>query len=118
MRTKPTVILTTYPREISIDKIGIDTVYLSYIRASDKTKWSMMCKLENNRVIWASIFNSNSDYDKLYRKTNNTSAGRWRNDKEDPEITFTVINDLVDIKETYGDGSSTTKSFDVSQLEK
>jgi hypothetical protein len=105
-----------HPREISIEKVDNNIVYLSYIRSSDETKWSTMCKIENNRVVWASIFNSNRAYDILYRKTNNTSTGRWRNNKEDPEITFTAINNLVDIRETYGDGSSTIKSFDINQL--
>lgn len=72
--------------------------YLRYIRPSDKTTWSTRCRIEGNRVYWAS------------------DPGRWRDDPRDEVVTYEVNGTGLKVIEHYTDGSSNEKSYKRSEL--
>ena len=86
------------PLIIKIDKISGNVTHLSYIRKDDGKHWAYKCKLEGATVIWAS------------------DTGRWRTDKYDPKITFSVNKQKLSISEKYSDGSGDEKLYSLQQL--
>ncbi len=92
------IVMSKSPSIIKIDKVSKGIVYLSYIRASDGTKWTNKCKVEKDRVLWGS------------------EGGRWRDFPEDGVITYKIKGDKILIKETYQDGSSNEEEFSIKQL--
>jgi len=86
------------PNIIKIDKIKDQIIYLFYIRPSDKKRWAYRCKLSGNRIIWAS------------------DTGRWRDSQYDSKITYKINGENIKIKDRFGDGSVTMKSFSLNQL--
>lgn len=96
-------IATAMGRESSI--INIDSTegkitYLSYQRKGDGQRWTYRCKLEGDKVIWAS------------------DKGRWRIGPYDSEITFFVKGETVTITELYSDGSKTSNKYHITELGK
>ena len=81
------------PTIISITKTESGVVYLNYVRQNDGSRWSYRCKLEGDRVIWAS------------------ETGRWRTDGYDDKITHRINDNSVEIIQRFSDGSSSTKTF-------
>jgi hypothetical protein len=73
-------------------------IEVSYERPSDGKLWQYACKIDGNRVLWASL-------------SPDGSTGRWRDGSMDPTITFQVTDDKVIMTEKYFDGSSTSKEF-------
>lgn len=98
------VIMGRDPKIIKITKVKDGIYYLSYLRPSDRTKWSLRCKIEGNQVIWAS--------DESGR------PGRWRTHPADEKISFEVIQNgnFLKIKQQFSDGSFTSKDFTRSDL--
>lgn len=86
------------PSIISIDTVTSEEIYLSYIRADDKSKWNYKCKIDGSSVIWGS------------------HPGRWRVDNVDPKNEFHVEGDFLKISVNYSDGSATNKSFSLQDL--
>lgn len=72
-----------------------DVTVVSYCRPSDGSFSIYRCRLEGNRVVWAS------------------SEGRWRTHPDDEVLTFEVTDSgtKVKINETFSDGSKTQKIF-------
>ena len=84
---------------IKIDKQDGAVTHLSYVRPNDGTLWKYRCKLEGNRVIWAS------------------DTGRWRTDPLDEEILFKVDEASgVTITQEYTDGSKDEDHFSAKVL--
>lgn len=79
---------------------GVDgVVETSYVRPGDGTRWSQRCRLEGDKVVWAS------------------DTGRWRDSPADEVITFSVGPDRsVTIKQTYQDGSASEETFPAKKL--
>lgn len=86
------------PSIMKIDRTDGAVVYLSYIRPDDRSLWSYRCKIEGNRIIWAS------------------STGRWRTHPLDEVITFSVSGDRLHLDEAYSDQSTTKATFTRAQL--
>lgn len=86
------------PRIMKIDSTDGEIVYLSYIRPDDRSLWSYRCKIEGNRIIWAS------------------STGRWRTHPLDEVITFSVSGERLHLDQAYSDHSATKKTFTRAQL--
>lgn len=85
---------------ISMDKSSGGIHYLHYVRPNDKSKWFYKCKIEGDRIIWAS---NNSD-----------STGRWRVHELDPIIKYQVTNRVkLTITESYTDDSESVWSYSV-----
>lgn len=93
-------IMRRNPSTMTISKTDAGVTDLSYVRENDRTKWAYRCKLENNKVIWA------------------TDTGRWRTHPEDSVITYSENAKEIKIVEDYGDGSSTSEIYTELQLTK
>ena len=88
------------PRTI-ITKTNDGITSLHYMREEDQTKWSWLCKLNGDRLIWA------------------TDTGRWRTHPQDEVLTYRVTGSSLSIVYAGADGSVLGKeSFELSQLEK
>jgi hypothetical protein len=86
------------PKIVKVTKQDKGIVYLYYIRRDDGTKWSYRCKIEGGKVVWSS------------------DTGRWRTDPLDEQITYRINGKLLEIIQSYSDGSSTKESFKASQI--
>ena len=73
-------------------------IITSYRRPDDLTLWRNACRLEGDRVEWASI-------------RDDGSIGRWRNHLRDSVVTFDSTGVSVTIMETHADGSATKTSY-------
>jgi hypothetical protein len=76
-----------------------ETVYVTYIRPNDRTRWTQRCRFAGQRVIWAA------------------DGGRWRTELWDEVITFSSTPDTLTIRQVSADGESSSKTFTRSQLE-
>jgi len=70
----------------------------SYVRKDDGTKWSYRCRLDGDRIVWAS------------------DTGRWRTHPLDEVIRYMVDDGKLVVTETFSDGSSRSKTFAASEL--
>ena len=86
------------PKIMKIDRRDGDIVHLSYIRTDDGTRWSYRCRLEGDRVIWAS------------------DTGRWRTDPADEKILFSINAKGVTITQAWTDGSKSTDTYPAKAL--
>tara|TARA_R110002072_G_scaffold197707_1_gene355368 strand:- start:432 stop:785 length:354 start_codon:yes stop_codon:yes gene_type:complete len=83
------VVMGRAPNIMTTEKVNNGIVYLSYRRPSDNTKWSYRCRVEGNRIIWAS------------------AQGRWRTHSSDSVVTFghdgkkIWVKDSLSGKETF-----------------
>jgi hypothetical protein len=69
-----------------------------YLRPSDGSRWRNLCKFEGERVVWATL----DDKGRI---------GRWRDHPDDEVVTFDLTPQGVDIRQTFGDGSSTSGTY-------
>lgn len=79
------------PKIMRVTRIDGDTLFLSYGRPIDNLIWDYRCKIEGNRVIWAS------------------EPGRWREAPKDDKVFFEVVGDgkQLRIMEDHADGLAT-----------
>jgi len=84
------------PKLMQVTQTVGDVLFLTYVRAMDNFVWTYRCRVEGNRVVWAS------------------EPGRWRDDPKDDEVFFEVVDagKQLRIIENHGDGSSTKQLFD------
>ena len=94
-------IAVAFGRDPAIIRIGRargGIIYLSYIRPDDGKKWSFRCKIQSNRIIWAS------------------DTGRWRTHPEDSVITYSIAGSMLFVSEKYSDGSATSGRYRVADF--
>ena len=85
---------------MKLDKVDANGVaYVHYIRSLDNTRWAIKCRLEGDRVIWAS--------------NNPDSTGRWRNDPADETITYSINGKKLNLTQVYSDGSGDNATYDL-----
>jgi hypothetical protein len=95
-RTAIASIMGRDPKVIQVTRTAGDVLFLTYVRAMDNFVWTYRCRVEGNRVVWA------------------TEPGRWRDGPKDDEVFFEIVDagKQLRIIENQGDGSSTKQSFD------
>jgi hypothetical protein len=95
-RTAIASIMGRDPKIMQVTRIAGDVLFLTYVRPMDNFVWTYRCRIEGNRVVWA------------------TEPGRWRDDPKDGEVFFEVVGagKQLRIIEKHGDGSSTKQLFD------
>ena len=86
------------PAIIKIDQIKGHTIFLSYIRQDDRTKWKYKCKIEGSLIIWGA------------------DNGRWRTHSLDSKVSFKVSESSITITDTFSDGSSSQESYALGQV--
>jgi hypothetical protein len=84
------------PKIMQVTRTVGDVLFLTYVRPIDNFVWTYRCRIEGNRVVWAS------------------EPGRWRDDPKDDKIFFEDVDagKQLRIIENHRDGSSTEQLFD------
>jgi hypothetical protein len=84
------------PKSMQVTRTVGDVLFLTYVRPIDNFVWTYRCRIEGNRVVWAS------------------EPGRWREDPKDDKVFFEEVDTgrQLRIIEKHGDGSSTKQLFD------
>ena len=85
------------PTSMKIKQSQNSAVIVSYKR-DDGNNYSYKCKTEGKNIIWGN------------------QSGRWRTNKFDSKVSFTVQGNNIEIKDQFNDGSSSKKSFTYEQL--
>jgi hypothetical protein len=101
-RTALASIMDRDPKLVRVTLIAGDVVFLSYVRPIDNFVWDYRCRIEGNRVVWAS------------------EPGRWREDPKDDKVLFEIVGggkQLRIIVEDHGDGSATQELFERDQIQ-
>ena len=95
-RTAIASIMGRDPKTMRVTRTAGDVLFLTYLRPMDNFVWPYRCRIEGNRVVWAS------------------EPGRWREDPKDDKIFFEDVDagKQLRIIENHGDGSSTKQLFD------
>ena len=95
-RTAVASIMDRDPKMMQITLTAGDVVFMTYVRPIDNFVWNYRCRIEGNRVLWAS------------------EPGRWRDDPKDEKVFFEVVEGGKQLRiiEDHGDGSSTKQLFD------
>jgi hypothetical protein len=84
------------PKAVQLARTVGDVLFLTYLRPIDNFVWTYRCRIEDNRIIWAS------------------EPGRWRDGKKDDKVFFEVVGAgrQLRIIARHGDGSTTNQLFD------
>jgi hypothetical protein len=94
-RTAIASIMGRDPKLMQVTRTDGDVLFLTYVRAIDNFVWTYRCRVEGNRVVWAS------------------EPGRWRDGPKDDEVFFEVVGSGTQLRiiENHGDGSTTKQLF-------
>jgi len=89
------------PKIMQVTRTVGDVLFLAYARPIDNFVWDYRCKIEGNRVVWAS------------------EPGRWRDDPKDHKVFFEIVGggEQLRIIEDQGDGSATKELFERDQIQ-
>ena len=100
-RTAIASIMGRDPKIVRVTRVAGDVLFLSYVRPLDNFVWDYRCKIQDNRVVWAS------------------EPGRWREDPKDEKVFFEIVGDgrQLRIIEDHGDGSATKELFERDQIQ-
>ena len=95
-RTAIASIMGRDPKTIQVTLTDGDVLFLTYVRPIDNFVWTYRCRIDGNRVLWAS------------------EPGRWRDNPKDEKVFFEFIDGGKQLRiiEDHGDGSSTNQLFD------
>jgi hypothetical protein len=95
-RTAIASIMDRDPKLMQVTRTAGDVLFLTYVRPIDNFVWTYRCRIEGDRVLWAS------------------EPGRWREDPKDDEILFEVVDagKQLRIIAIHGDGSRAQQLFD------
>jgi hypothetical protein len=100
-RTALASIMGRDPKIVRVTLVAGDVLFLSYVRAIDNFVWDYRCKIQGNRVVWAS------------------EPGRWREDPKDDKVFFEIVGGGKQLRiiEDHGDGSATKELFERDQIQ-
>lgn len=84
------------PAIIKVENVADGIAYVRYARPTDGRVWKNRCRVEGNRVVWASVDLNGPG----------SGPGRWRTDAEDEVVTYALKADTVKVRITYSDGST------------
>ena len=95
-RTAIAAIMDRDPKAMKVTKNAGDLLILTYDRPIDNFIWTYRCRLQGNRVVWAS------------------EPGRWRDGPKDDQILFEVVDAgrQLRIIAVHRDGSRAQQLFD------
>ncbi|WP_165614938.1 hypothetical protein [Enterobacter roggenkampii] len=87
---------------IELDNVVDDVAYVHYINARDKSRRAIKCRLDRDRVVWAS---DNSAYLK-----------RWRTSPQDDIVLYSIVKNNLTISQEEVDGSISHDVYKLSGL--
>jgi hypothetical protein len=84
------------PKSIHTSLSTEGVLFLTYTRPFDNFVWTYRCRVEGDRVLWAS------------------EPGRWRDDPKDDKVFFEVVGSGTQLRiiRKQADGSSKSESFE------
>lgn len=86
------------PKTIKVSKVDSGIIHVSYSRSDDGTIWEQRCRIDGQKIVWA------------------TNSGRWREHPLDEVITHAVSGTSLTISQKFTDGSTVTKSYTRAEL--
>jgi len=100
-RTALASIMGRDPKTVQVTRTTSDVLFLSYVRPIDNFVWAYRCKIQGNRVIWAS------------------DPGRWREDPKDDKVFFEIVGGGKQLRiiENHRDGSASKELFERDQIQ-
>jgi hypothetical protein len=100
-RTAIASIMGRDPKLVQVTRVAGDILFLSYVRPIDNFVWDYRCRIQDNRVIWAS------------------EPGRLREDSKDDKVFFEIVGDGKQLRiiENHGDGPATKELFERDQIQ-
>jgi hypothetical protein len=95
-RTAIAAIMDRDPKTMKVTKSADGVLILTYDRPIDNFIWTYRCRIDGNRVVWAS------------------EPGRWRDGPKDDQILFEVVDagSKLRIIAVHRDGSRAQQLFD------
>jgi hypothetical protein len=95
-RTALAAIMDRDPKAMKVTRSSDGVLILTYDRPIDNFIWTYRCRIEGNRVVWAS------------------EPGRWREGPKDDQILFEIVDAgrQLRIIAIHRDGSRTQQLFD------
>jgi hypothetical protein len=99
-RTAIAAIMDRDPKAMKVTKAADDVLILTYDRPIDNFIWTYRCRIDGNRVVWAS------------------EPGRWREGPKDDKILFEVVDAgrQLRIIAIHRDGSRAQQLFDRDKI--
>jgi hypothetical protein len=99
-RTAIAAIMDRDPKAMKVTKAADDVLILTYDRPIDNFIWTYRCRIDGNRVVWAS------------------EPGRWREGPKDDKILFEVVDAgrQLRIIAIHRDGSHAQQLFDRDKI--
>jgi hypothetical protein len=100
-RTAIAAIMDRDPKLMQTRTAADGIVMLTYARPIDNFVWAYRCRLDGNRVIWAS------------------EPGRWRDKAKDDKILFEVVGNGSQLRiiDNHPNGTTTRQLFDRDKTE-
>jgi hypothetical protein len=100
-RTAIASIMGRDPKLVQVTLVAGNVLFLSYVRPIDNFVWAYRCKIQGNRVIWAS------------------EPGRWREGPKDDKVFFEIVGGGKQLRiiENHRDGSATKELFERDQIQ-
>jgi hypothetical protein len=100
-RTALASVMGRDPKLVRVTRTTDDVLFLSYLRPLDNFVWDYRCKIQGNRVIWAS------------------EPGRWREGPKDDKVFFEIVGGGKQLRiiENHRDGSATKELFERDQIQ-
>ena len=89
------------PKAMQVTRVAGNVLFLSYVRPIDNFVWDYRCRIQGNRVVWAS------------------EPGRWREDPKDAKVFFEIVGGGKQLRiiEDHGDGSATQELFERDRIQ-
>jgi hypothetical protein len=84
------------PAIIKVERVEDGIANVGYARPSDGKVWKNRCRIEGDRLIWASVDLNGPG----------TGPGRWRTEAEDEVVTYAIEGETVKVRIAFSDGSS------------
>jgi hypothetical protein len=99
-RTAIAAIMDRDPKMIKVTKTADDVLILTYDRPIDNFIWTYRCRIDGDRVVWAS------------------EPGRWRDSPKDDKILFEVVDagKQLRIIAIHRNGSRAQQLFDRDKI--
>ncbi len=99
-RTAIAAIMDRDPKMIKVSKTADDVLFLTYDRPIDNFIWTYRCRVDGDRVVWAS------------------EPGRWRESPKDDKILFEVVDagKQLRIIAIHRNGSRAQQLFDRDKI--
>lgn len=88
------------PAIIKVLKTEQGIIHVGYKRPDDGTVWNQRCRLDGEKITWA------------------TETGRWRDHPLDSTYTYSSTPTTLTIYQKYSDGSNSAKSYTRAQITK